>query len=198
MMTFNVGEDIKILPGVRYQNLSTDYEAWRGQIFTEVFRGVDTTVRVSHGYWLPMVHVRYSPLDWLSLHAAYTNTLNYPDYSILTPRYFGRTRRFSTTISGFAPARSENIDLVLSAHSNEIGLLTIDGFKKRIKDLMFFSRTYRSAKQLAEFPIFRRREARSLNSIRISTTRSRSTCGASRPNGRRTSGTCPSLSTDWS
>ncbi len=32
--------------------------------------------------------------------------------------------------------------VVLSFHSNEIGLFTIDGFKKQIKDLIFFSRTY--------------------------------------------------------
>ena len=48
----------------------------------------------------------------------------------------------TTTTSGSSPHVAENFDLVLSFHSNEIGLLTIDGFKKQIKDLIFFSRTY--------------------------------------------------------
>jgi hypothetical protein len=39
---------------------------------------------------------------------------------------------------------------VLSFHSNEIGLLTINGFTKRIRDLIFFSRTYLS--DLSAYP----------------------------------------------
>jgi TonB-dependent receptor len=152
MLTVNVGEDLKILPGVRYQNLSTTYHAMRGMEVPGGIQGGDTTVTQTHGYWLPMVHLRYSPLDWVTVHAAYTNTLNYPDYSTLIPRYYVSPGYIYYNNYRIKPARSENYDLVVSLHSNEIGLLTFDGFKKRITDLMFYSRTYRSGKQLGEFP----------------------------------------------
>jgi len=150
MFTIKIGEDVKILPGFRYQNLSTSYHAMRGISVPGGIQGGDTTVDQSHGYFLPMVHVRYSPLEWLTIHGAYTNTLNYPDYSTITPRYYIGPGVVYYNNYRINPARSENFDIVLSLHSNEIGLLTVDGFKKRIEDLIFFSRTYRS--DLSAYP----------------------------------------------
>ncbi len=150
MFTLMIGEDIKILPGVRYQNLSTTYHAMRGTAVPGGIQGGDTSVTQSHGYFLPMVHLRYSPLEWFTVHAAYTNTLNYPDYSSITPRYYVGDAAISYNNYRIEPARSENLDLVLSFHSNELGLLTVNGFLKRITGLIFFSRTYIS--DLSPYP----------------------------------------------
>jgi TonB-dependent receptor len=151
MATVNIGDDLSILPGVRYQILTTNYTAWRG---IEVFRGVqgkDTTVHVPHGLWLPMLHVRYQPWAWLQLRAAYTNTLTYSDYSTLTPRYFITLNEvIDYNNFNIRPATSENIDLVCAVHSNNVGLLSIDGFRKRIRGLVFFSHRFMS--DLTEFP----------------------------------------------
>jgi outer membrane receptor protein involved in Fe transport len=142
MFTLNIGDNIKILPGVRYQNLTTTYEAWRGRLLpNNTIQGNDTTVTQSHGYFLPMVHARYQPLEWFQIHFAYTNTLNYPDYSTVTPRYIIAPSTVYYNNWRVKPARSENFDLVLAFHSNEIGLLSINGFKKRITDLIFYSKT---------------------------------------------------------
>jgi hypothetical protein len=89
-----------------------------------------------------MVHLRYKPLDWFQIHFAYTNTLNYPDYGAITPRYLIGTGYISYNNYRLKPARSENYDLVASVYMNEVGLFSVDGFKKRIKDLIFFSKTY--------------------------------------------------------
>ena len=142
MMTFNFGDQVTILPGVRYQNLTTEYTGVRGKLVPGGLQGGDTTVTQSHGYWLPMLHVRYAPFEWLQFHFAYTNTLNYPDYSTITPRYLIGTGFISYNNYRINPARSQNLDIVASVHSNEIGLLTLNGFKKRIEDLIFFSKTY--------------------------------------------------------
>jgi TonB-dependent receptor len=151
MANLSLGDNLSIVPGVRYQNLTTHYSGYRG---IEVFRGIqgkDTTVSVPHGLWLPMVHVRYQPTEWLQLRAAYTNTLVYSDFSTLSPRYMISLAGV-ITYNNFAiePITSENIDLVVSLHSNEIGLLSINGFRKRIGGLVFFSTRYMS--DLKEFP----------------------------------------------
>jgi TonB-dependent receptor len=151
MATVNIGEDVTILPGVRYQNLSTTYSAARGMVVPgNRLQGHDTTITHDHGFWLPMFHARYRPLDWLQVHFAYTVTLNYPDYSMLTPRYLVSTGYIDYNNHALKPATSENLDLVVSFHSNEIGLLSFNGFKKRIKDLVFFSHTYIS--DLSKYP----------------------------------------------
>lgn len=48
------------------------------------------------------------------------------------------------------PATSENFDLVLSVYNNEIGLLTFNGFKKRVENLIFASSTYKT--DLSDYP----------------------------------------------
>jgi TonB-dependent receptor len=143
MLKVNLGDEISIVPGIRYQNLTTTYTGMRGILVPgNKIQGDDTTVTQAHGYWLPMVHLRYTPLEWLQVHFAYTNTLNYPDYSTLTPRFLVGTGYISYNNWRIKPATSENLDLVVALHSNEIGLLSINGFKKRIKNIVFFERRY--------------------------------------------------------
>lgn len=150
MFGLNIGEEITILPGVRYQNLTTTYTALRGELIPQGIRGKDTTITQSHGYLLPMVHLKYKPVEWFQVHFAYTNTLNYPDYSTITPRYLIGQGFINYNNWRLKPARSENFDIVLSFFNNEVGLLSVDGFKKKIKDLIFFSHTYKS--NLSEYP----------------------------------------------
>ncbi len=148
MMVFDYGPTISFIPGVRYQNLTTHYTAERGILVPGGLQGGPATIEHAHGYWLPMVHLRYRPFEWMQLRFAYTNTLNYPDYSVLTPRYLISTGGGQGYIDynnhALSPARSENFDVVASVLSNDIGLLSINGFKKRITDLVFFQQTYTS------------------------------------------------------
>ncbi len=89
-----------------------------------------------------MIHLIYKPFSWLQVHFAYTNTLNYPPYSAIVPSY--TIDQTSIVYNNFTlkPATSENYDLVFSFFNNEIGLFTLDGFKKRIKNLVFSNQTF--------------------------------------------------------
>lgn len=150
MLTLNVGDKITLLPGARYQDLNTRYTAGRADMTVPGGNYSDTTVSENHGYLLPMVHLIYKPMDWFQVHFAYTNTINYPDYSVITPRYMITNGSIVLNNYRLEPATSENFDLVFSAYSNSIGLLTIDGFTKRIKNLVFYSHTWITS--LSEFP----------------------------------------------
>ncbi|MBK8946882.1 MAG: TonB-dependent receptor [Ignavibacteriae bacterium] len=142
MATFNIGESITVLPGVRYQNLTTNYFAYRGKQVPGGYQYTDTTTNRPNGYLLPALHLRYKPFSWLQIHFAYTNTLNYPDFNTIVPKYNIGTGSISYNNFRLKPATSENFDLVFSIYNNEIGLLTFDGFKKRIEDLIFASTMY--------------------------------------------------------
>ena len=142
MPTFNLRETLTFLPGLRYQNLTTEYFAYRGEQIPGGYQFSDTTVSKPHGFWLPMIHLIYRPLEWLQIHIAYTNTLNYPDFNTIIPRYDITSSSISYNNYNLKPATAENYDLVFSFFNNELGLLTLNGFKKRIKDLIFASTTY--------------------------------------------------------
>ncbi len=142
MLTINIGDQLTLLPGARYQNLTANYTGVRGDMTVPGGNFSDTTVTETHGYLLPMVHLIYKPLDWLQVHFAYTNTLNYPDYSAVTPRYMITNGSVVVNNTNLKPATSQNFDLVVSAYSNTLGLFTLDGFNKNISNLVFYSQTW--------------------------------------------------------
>ncbi len=142
MATVNIGEMFILVPGVRYQNLTTTYTGIRGEAVPGGLQYTNAEETISHGYWLPMLHFRFKPNEWFQLHFAYTNTLNYPDYSTIIPKYYIGANFIEYNNYKLKPATSENFDLFLTAYSNEIGLLSVGGFKKRIENLIFSTRTY--------------------------------------------------------
>ncbi|MDE3057004.1 MAG: carboxypeptidase-like regulatory domain-containing protein [Bacteroidota bacterium] len=144
MLTLDLGEDVSIVPGIRYQNFTTNYTAAHGIPSPRGIVTTNATATQSHGYFLPDLHIQYNPLEWFHVHFAYTNTLNYPDFSIITPRYYVSEGFIDYNNWRLKPARSENYDLVLAAVGNEVGLFSITGFTKRITDLVYYTKTYRT------------------------------------------------------
>jgi len=142
MTTVNIGPIVTIIPGVRFQELQTTYEASKyfnaGSLN---YTHTDTTINEYHGYWLPDVSVRYKPLTWLDIRTAYTNTINYPSFNQITPAIDVNPTAHTVLWHNYSlqPAKSQNYDLTLSAYDNTIGLLTIGGYLKQIDHLIFLS-----------------------------------------------------------
>ncbi len=143
MATIDMGSTITLIPGIRYQDILTSYTAPQGIQNTNSSHGgpyphYDTTVTMDHYYWLPDVSLKYKPLSWFDVRLAYTNTLAYPDYNAIIPRIdVSLTNAIVWDNSQLAPTRSHNFDLYLSFYDNNLGLLTIGGFWKKIDDLIY-------------------------------------------------------------
>ena len=149
MATVNVGEDITIIPGVRYQDLQTTYTAARGQEDQNSLLGgpyfhYDTTLTVDHGYWLPDVNLRYKPLSWFDIRLSYSNTVAYPDYNAIIPRIDLASNTIAWNNYQLVPSRSKNYDAYLSFYDNTIGLFTVGAFLKQIDNLIYSWSFYRS------------------------------------------------------
>jgi TonB-dependent receptor len=133
--------DLMVVGGVRYEKEKGIYDAYilmdgrdtRSQKFFPV------TVFPGNEFWLPMVQAKYKVADWFDIRAAYTQTLARPDYHQLAPNYtisYGQ----GTVRSGnpnLRTAHAYNTDLVLTFNSNELGLFSISGFYKEIKDFTY-------------------------------------------------------------
>lgn len=141
MANLKLGQQLTLIPGVRYQNLETIYTAPRG--FSSAlsyfsYNHYDTTVTQNHGYWLPDVSLNYKPLNWLSIRLAYSNTLAYPDFNTITPRInVGLSNSISWNNYELIPGRSVNYDLAVSVYNDAIGLFTVDPFMKQIRNLIY-------------------------------------------------------------
>lgn len=143
MATVDVGSTLTLIPGIRFQNIKTSYTAPQGiQNTTSLhggpYRHYDTTVTVEHSYWLPDIIVKYKPLSWFDLRLGYTNTLAYPDYNIVVPRIdVSLSNAIVWNNAQLAPTKSQNYDVYASFYDNNIGLLTIGGFWKKIDGLIY-------------------------------------------------------------
>jgi TonB-dependent receptor len=141
MATVNIGQELMIIPGVRYQNLRTTYSGTRGQT-TSLFYSVynhenDTTVTMNHPFWLPNVNIKYKPLSWFDVRLAYFKTISYPDFNAVIPRIDATSGAINWNNYKLKPLRSENYDINLTFYENRIGLLTIGGFYKRITNFIY-------------------------------------------------------------
>jgi len=160
MATINIGPDLTIIPGVRYQGLFTSYTAPivtnpSSDSYPVEYPHRDTTMNRFHGYWLPDISIRYKPLSWLDIRAAYTTTLSYPDFSQITPLLniaSGNNPTVTWHNYNLNPAHSQNYDLALSTYSNEIGLFTIGGFLKQIDGLIFGTGDMHPLKDWSAYP----------------------------------------------
>jgi TonB-dependent receptor len=150
MATINIGSDITLIPGVRYQDFRRTYTARRGQqnnqsvLGSGAYNSYDTTLTVDNPYWLPDLLVRYKPLSWFDVRLSYSNTVSYPDYNAIIPRIDVPNTGGSITYNNYKlnPTRSTNYDAYVSVYDNSIGLLTGGVFLKRITDLIYASNFY--------------------------------------------------------
>jgi TonB-dependent receptor len=151
MATVNIGTQITLIAGARYQGLATSYRTAR--IFDASLQNIqypmtythrDTTIDQYHGYLLPDVSLMYKPLSWLTARLSYTSTLSYPDFTSIIPTIDIFSSSNSVTWNNFAlkPAHSQNYNVQLSFYNNAIGLFTVGGFLKRIDDMIFTQNSF--------------------------------------------------------
>ena len=141
MVELNVGRKIRIIPGVRYEHNRTAYTGIRGDGTAsrgfDFYVHTDTTTVRKNAFWLPMLHIRFKPLSWFDIRFAYTNTLSRPGYNQIIPAWDIRLNSVAWKNFQLRPSHSTNFDFYFSTYSNKIGLFTIGGFYKQIKDLIF-------------------------------------------------------------
>jgi TonB-dependent receptor len=140
MTELNYG-GLMITGGVRYEKLKSLYDAYnlkdgrdtKSQTYYPVFAYPENE------FWLPMVQTKFNLTDWFDIRYAYTQTLARPDYHQLSPHFTISYLR-NTVWAGnpkLRPAHSYNHDLIFTFHGNKLGLLSIGGFYKTIKDFSY-------------------------------------------------------------
>ena len=143
MTDFQFSTIVKVIAGFRYEEQRRVYTADAGDATVGIaqnnYKHWDTTTTVTNYNMLPIVHVKIKPVDWFDVRFAYTNTLSRPDFNTIIPRSVIGSEGVTWNNYKLKPAHSENFDLYLSFHENTLGLFTVGGFTKRIKDMIFAS-----------------------------------------------------------
>jgi TonB-dependent receptor len=143
MSQLNIGQDLNIVGGVRWENVLSAYHAYnlleQRDANAQNASVKEETVHPSNHFLLPSVQLKYTPNSWADIRYSYTQTLARPDYTLLTPHYtMGNARTFvSAGNPNLKPAQAFNHDLIFTVHSNELGLLSVGAFYKEIKNFAY-------------------------------------------------------------
>lgn len=133
--------DFMIVGGIRYEKEKSLYDAYNLKDGRDI-KSQQYFIVSSHPeneFWLPMVQAKYDVADWFDIRAAYTQTLARPDYHQLSP-HFTISYTSGQVWAGnpnLTPAHAYNSDLLFTFHSNELGLFSVGGFYKEIKNFTY-------------------------------------------------------------
>jgi TonB-dependent receptor len=138
MATLDFG-DLRVIGGLRMERTATTYRGNEslfegGHIGTQQLQEGNDYVN-----FFPMAHLRYQVDDRTNLRLAWTNTLARPDFSILAP--FQRVNYDAGTIErgnpNLLPSRVMSLDLVAERFFQDVGLLSVGAFVKRMNDFTY-------------------------------------------------------------
>jgi TonB-dependent receptor len=138
------GTWLTIVPGVRYERTVNWYKTRFGEVIRDgttgdaiARSGQDTVGTLSYDDVLPMIHLRFNFTDWADLRLAATRSITRPDYQNLVPRrkidgdaleaYYGNPY--------IGRIRAVNYDVALSFYDGRLGLFSVGGFYKLVRDI---------------------------------------------------------------
>jgi TonB-dependent receptor len=147
MNTFNYGQAVTFIAGVRMEHENNDYAAKYSPSALSGFpvpKGAirDTSAAHDETIWLPNFHLTLRPLEFMNVRLATYKALARPDFSHRLPTVdFKFASTFfpgNTMIIGnteLKAAQAWNYELSTSFFGNTIGLFTVSAFYKDVKDM---------------------------------------------------------------
>lgn len=150
MSTFNWGQCLTFLGGVRIESEDNTYESKFipevSGFLTQIAHVSDTTTTYSKVFILPNFHLRFKPLAWWDLRLAATKTLTRPDYSMRLANFV--VQRESVEIAAvpnriyrgnpdLKTTQAWNYEANTSLYHWKYGLFSMGAFYKKIDDLFY-------------------------------------------------------------
>lgn len=141
MGEINLGSLVTFVPGVRYEQV-TDHLVGHQVVSTASPYGIKIPGTLAHAthndeFWLPMVHLQLKPTTFLHIDLSYTNTVFRPNFNALTPNKFTSSSGifiYDVGNPNLKPELWRNFDLQMALYDNELGLVSVDGFYKNVKN----------------------------------------------------------------
>jgi TonB-dependent receptor len=143
MNTFNFGQLITLIAGVRVERESNDYTA---KYVSTPLGGfpvtgflLDTMATYEETEWLPNFHFDIRPTDYLTVRLAAYRAIARPDFNARLEKMVARVTNPRNLITIGNPrlknAKSWNFEINSSVFSNTIGLFSVSAFYREITDM---------------------------------------------------------------
>lgn len=148
MGEFNIGRDLTMVPGVRYQEEKTDISAYRIIVNYANQNGLIGFPRLKDTQrdfvsWYPSVNIKYKATNNIQVRGAIYKSESLPSFGEITPLIiYQQNTPIVTGNPLLKPSTAWNYDLSVSIFDNYIGLFTVDGFYKEISNLIYSMQNY--------------------------------------------------------
>ncbi len=144
MAQIKIGQDLMILPGIRYEHMQTQYLSnWvKEDDFAPSGMQIGWPVPVEltnrkNANWFPSVNMKYDVFKWMDIRASYYKSTTRPNFSQLSPGVVlnndGSQLRMNNPY--LMPGTANNYDLGVSFFTNKLGLFTVNVFYKELYNL---------------------------------------------------------------
>ncbi len=151
MAEFNVGDNLTVVPGARYQEEKTDIRAYHMQLNSSNQNGLSgpppllvESNRDNPG-WFPSINLKYKVTENVQVLGAAYKSLSQPSYGDVTPllELSGPSGASVTTGNPLLrPSTAWNFDLGATYSNNDVGLVTVNLFYKEISDLIYSMQSF--------------------------------------------------------
>lgn len=147
MNTLNIGQDLVLLTGLRVEQENNDYKnkfSFRrySSFPASDFKLDDTTSTYSETIWLPNVQLNYKATDFLNIRIAAFRALARPDFTNRLNTFFafrgplvGSSQELILGNPILKTAKAWNFEINTSFYGNDIGLISVSVFYKKIDDM---------------------------------------------------------------
>jgi TonB-dependent receptor len=150
MGELNIGSDLTVVPGVRYQDEVTDISAYHVKLNPTNPGGLEGQAPIlaeskrNTPNWFPSVNIKYRATENIQIIGAAFKSVSLPSYGEINPLIEYESKQFVTTNNPLLrPSTAWNFDLGTSLSSNSIGLVTVNLFYKEISDLIYGMANFR-------------------------------------------------------
>jgi TonB-dependent receptor len=144
MGELNIGSDLTVVPGVRYQDEISDISAYQIKTASGNQSGlagqapklVDSKRNTPN--WYPSVNIKYRATENIQIIGAAFKSVSLPSYGEINPLIvYSAGQSITTNNPLLRPSTAWNFDLGTSLSSNSIGLVTVNLFYKEISNLIY-------------------------------------------------------------
>jgi TonB-dependent receptor len=156
MGEFNIGSNLTLVPGLRYEELRGTYAAYAVYTNNTNQDGLAgspkptwRTINTTRANYFPSVNVKYKASQNIQFMGAYYKSASRPDFSALSPLVdYPPTGDLNASSNPYVkPTLAQNGDFGASLFSNTIGLFTVNVYYKDIKDLLYSIPGYKPYKR---------------------------------------------------
>ncbi len=142
MANMKLFKKLVVITGFRYEYTDNEYNAKDSTLnglYGETGTIRDTTSTTKYGEFLPHLHLKFEPNDWMDARLSVAKTLARPDYNYIAPRTLINinSNRITSGNPSLKHMVSINYDFSLSFYKSKFGLFTAGIFYKDIKDVFF-------------------------------------------------------------